>query len=360
MHTGNLVRPTGVVVLLLLASAASAACRPLTSRNGLTSTPGFPTTSSVPSMGNLAFVGFDNGVSQLRVITGAGLEVRDVTSTMSAIMHLSWSSDGRSIAYEACEGSGSQCDSDMEIYVLDVDGGIPRNLSSNPAEDRFPTWSPDGQNIAFISDRTGNQDIFLVARDGSALTQLTETPEQESSPEWSPDGRGIAFERSTYSANGMFTSIWLATPDGTGFVPIATLGTDPHWSPDSSLIAFHCSSDAYLRICTVRTDGTQTTELTSSGADAFGYDWSPDGRLIAFASNLGSEINIHVVCPNCEQPFNLRQLTAGPPNDHDPVWSPDGTMIAYSEDEKLAIMTSTGEILERFPFDVLGPASWQP
>ena len=51
-----------------------------------------------------------------------------------------------------------------EIYVMDNDGGNQRNLTNNPADDRSPSWSPDGKRIAFTSDRDGNREIYVMGR----------------------------------------------------------------------------------------------------------------------------------------------------------------------------------------------------
>jgi TolB protein len=76
---------------------------------------------------------------------------------------------------------------------VNADGSGRVNLSSNPFRDWFPTWSPDGTQIAFASLRDGNAEIYVVNADGSRLTNLTQHGGQDFCPAWSPDGRWIAF-----------------------------------------------------------------------------------------------------------------------------------------------------------------------
>ena len=74
------------------------------------------------------------------------------------------------------------------------DGSNPRPLTDHPAEDRSPSWSPDGQHIAFESHRDGRAEIYVMDSDGSNLRRLTDHSAEDRSPSWSPDGRHIAFE----------------------------------------------------------------------------------------------------------------------------------------------------------------------
>ncbi len=77
------------------------------------------------------------------------------------------SPDGERIAFF------SNRDGNTEIYTMSIAGGNQTRLTNNPSRDEGPVWSPDGAKIAFNSDRDGDHEIFVVNADGSALTQLT-------------------------------------------------------------------------------------------------------------------------------------------------------------------------------------------
>ena len=111
----------------------------------------------------------------------------------------SWSSDGEKIAFTSDRENGN-----FDIYVMNADGSGQTRLTDNPADDFNPTWSPDGEKIAFASDRVNNEesspnfDIYVMdAADGSGQTRLTNNDADDSDLDWGtntsspPDGNGI-------------------------------------------------------------------------------------------------------------------------------------------------------------------------
>jgi dipeptidyl aminopeptidase/acylaminoacyl peptidase len=135
-----------------------------------------------------------------------------------------WSPDGRQIAFV------SERDGNKEIYVMNADGSQPTRLTNNNTVDWFPKWSPDGKRIGFVSFRDGNLEIYVMNVDGSQPTRLTNTAGRDFPPVWSPDGTQIAFNS---ERDGNY-EIYLMKADGSLQTRLTThqaADTFPAWQP---------------------------------------------------------------------------------------------------------------------------------
>jgi erythromycin esterase-like protein/dipeptidyl aminopeptidase/acylaminoacyl peptidase len=127
-----------------------------------------------------------------------------------------WSPDGGQIAFQ------TNRDGNNEIYIMAANGSAVRNLTRHPASDASPAWSPDGTTIAFVSDRDGNEEIYLVGVDGNGLQRLTHHPGTDKSPAWSPDGRWLAFHADRYTQIGSNFDLHLVAVDGSEVIRLTT------------------------------------------------------------------------------------------------------------------------------------------
>lgn len=98
------------------------------------------------------------------------------------------SPDGRSILFRRMIG-----EMNSEVFVANAEGGNQRNLTNHPSFEGWPSWSPDGRQIAFAGNRNANYQVFLMNADGSNVRLLANTEGRATVPRWSPDGRNIYF-----------------------------------------------------------------------------------------------------------------------------------------------------------------------
>lgn len=244
--------------------------------------------------------------------------------------------------------------SNSDIYILNVDSALQRTneaiskrLTTHPATDFDPTWSPDGNHIAFRSQRDGNDEIYVMNADGSCQTNLTNDPANDWSPAWSPNGKQIAFARSFDI--GSFTDIAVMNIDGSGFTRLTyEHGEYPAWSPDSKRIAFASARDGNYEIYVMNADGTNQTRITDNPAYDMSPSWSPDGAQIVFDTQrdyyppaevgIGPEFEIHMINADGSQDTRLTNNQA---EDRFPAWAFDGR-ISFSSNGSLLIMNADG------------------
>jgi Tol biopolymer transport system component len=222
----------------------------------------------------------------------------------------------------------------FEIYVMNADGSGQTRLTNNAARDTDPSWSPDGEKIAFGSDRDNVigggspeplPEIYVMNADGSGQTRLTNNAASDTQPSWSPDGKKIAFSHDSYR-------IYVMNADGSGQTRLTNgpFDTQPSWSPDGTKIAF--SRGFPLDIYVMNADGSGVTRLTENDRDDEFPSWSPDGKKIAFASNRDAFREIYVMNADGSGVTRLTENSKNHLDNRAPSWSPDGKKIAFGSD----------------------------
>ncbi len=233
---------------------------------------------------------------------------------------LAWSPDGSKISF-SCNAEGN-----FEIYVMRANGTDIRNLTHNPASDRYAFWSPDGSKIAFTSNRAGGRDdIYVMNADGSHPMRMTSDSGPNSFPTWSKDGSKIAF----MSKRDGHWQIYVMNADGSGqFRLTASNANDenPSFSPDGSKVIFESNRDGEGRdqLYVVSLDGSGLHRLTNDDANNVFPSWSPDGSKILYGSNRDDGENRIYISP-WQEARPSRVTKAG----FFARWSPHRDQIAF-------------------------------
>jgi Tol biopolymer transport system component len=205
-----------------------------------------------------------------------------------------------------------------------------------------PSWSPDGQKIAFASERDGNREIYIMNPDGSDQTRLTENHQSDLFPTWSPDGKKIAF----CTKRDFAYEVYVMNADGSNPVNLTksaplnavyALAPQAQSELDLDKIPYKIVYESYREtngivnweICQINANGSNFVNLTNTPEiDEMYPHVSPDGHQICFerveGKDKGSKSrNVYVMNIDGSERFKIAA------NANQPCWSPDGRYIAY-------------------------------
>jgi WD40 repeat protein len=243
------------------------------------------------------------------------------------------------IAFTTFESSADPAAGD--IWTMGADGADKRQAVFDPGYDAQSDWSPDGTRIVFRSRHNNQYEVSIVdfsvldpATGRPRVVELPKAPDgtQSSQPAWFPDGSALLYRR-TNGPETTRSDIWAMNLDGTNRHPVAVLPQDqfyPSLSPDRSKLLFATvalPSGRSIQVMDVATGAVTTLfDYTAQSFDS-APAWSPDGRQIAFESNLDGDMEIFVMNADGS---NVRQITHNTLWDEGPAWSPDGTRFAFS------------------------------
>ena len=227
---------------------------------------------------------------------------------------MTWSPDGKWVAF-----SQRNAKQEGNLFVLELRTGKQKNITARwrglGMNFSYPAWSGDGKWLALtcrLRDEI-RSNICIIEADGDNWKQLTNAADkhQYGGPSWSPDGEKIAFH-----GGGIF----VMDRNGRNRIQLSPKGRHPDWSPDGTKIAFYSNlhNIAQQDIYVMNADGANIVRLTNHPKSDRLPAWSPDGQWIAFMSTQGGTgWDIYIVNANGGE---ARQVTTHPGHDMYPTW----------------------------------------
>jgi Tol biopolymer transport system component len=211
--------------------------------------------------------------------------------------------------------------------------GLTR-LTRSTGTDQGGVWRPDGQEIAFVSDRGGSHQIWLMAADGSGQRQLTRGPFVHGWPVWHPDGKSIACWG--YDPSSAVHAVKIVQADGSGERVLAESQEHldrPAWHPEGDRVAYAALHQGNWDLWVAPVNGGPTVRLTEDPQMETNPLWSPDGKTLAYKVAPIGEYNLtRQFFMTFENGFDNPTVHTwnGPESIQMNAWSPDGRDIAYT------------------------------
>ena len=217
------------------------------------------------------------------------------------------------------------------LWVVDVDGRRLRQLTDGDWSDSSPVWSPDGDRIAFLSDRSGTTQLHVMWVDTREQLQLTRLERAPGAIAWSPDGRTIAFTNFVPDSSPILPVRLPPVPRGASLAPGATVVDSTSWARDGS----GPTPRGFTHLFTIDAMvGGTPRQVTSGDYDHGGPAWSRDGRTIYFSGILKPDAEYErgdsEVYALSLETLEVTPLTDREGPDSGPAVSPDGRWIAYT------------------------------
>src|SRR5271170_5170262 len=216
---------------------------------------------------------------RLIVADADGENPRVVMQSNEPLMSPSWSPDGQSLAYVSFE------DRLPSVYVQILKSGERRRVSAKAGVNQAPAWSPDGKRLALtLSTRDGNLDVYLLDLTTNGLTRITDDPGIDTEPEWSKDGQSLYFT-SDRAGGPQIYKVGIQKGDKPRRLTFqGSYNARPRLSPDESQLAFVTQEDGGYRIATMDLRGRGDVQVLTKGHFDVSPSYAPNGAEIIYAS----------------------------------------------------------------------------
>lgn len=271
-----------------------------------------------------------NGLFVLTVSTGEKHQLSTPPSaTIGGDGFPAISPDGKTLAFVRGP-SGAR----LDIFTLGLTAdlrpvGEPRQITFDKRRSMWPTWSPDGRDIIYVSFVQGRTDLWRVAANGSGRPEpLAGVGEGARTLAISPGAHRLVYARHLEDQN-----VWRIEVTGGKAGPAVRLiastlrDFEPRYAADGRKLSYTSDRSGYLEVWTADADGSNQVQLTDmSSSLTSGGRWSPDGQRIVFLSVVGDQQELFTVPAGGGA---VTRLTNNPAHDTAPSWSHDGKWIYF-------------------------------
>ncbi len=270
----------------------------------------------------------------------------------------SWSPDGKQIAFV------SNRDGNDDIWIMDADGATPFNLTRSEITEQFPQWSPDGHYIAYWTSQDGHlgDTLWVIEIDGSERIDLmSQSPIKGESlfpATWSPDGQYLAL----VVGENRVGQLWVIDMNDLSYSRFAqgsNVFGSPKWSDDGSQIVVSDGISGSPIVVTLETDAAQILDEEGHYNGQFFDFFSQSDTVVV--QTAGTKEDIILLGVFDHEVFNLTQNYSG--DSGQPAWSPNGDWIAFVSTDGVWIAKPDGSeyinLTEDFESVFLEPR-WSP
>jgi TolB protein len=235
----------------------------------------------------IAFVSTGSGKKEIYTCEFDGYNPARLTYNDSISLFPSWSSDGQYIAYTSYKGGKP------DIFIRNL-ADKREAVVANEGINITPAFAPDKFELAATLSFSGDQEIYLLTGTGKMIKKLTNNRGSDVSPAWSPDGKKVAFVSNRTGGPQIFI-LDLGTGNERRLTFDGKYNTQPSWSPRGDKIAYSGQVNGYHQVFVMDAEGQKPMQLTRNGGDNESPSWSPDGSLIVFNSTREGPSRLYVM-----------------------------------------------------------------